>query len=291
MHSGALVSAALLTAPFPAFAKRSKYKMGLQLYTVRAAMQSDASGTLKEIASMGYEDLETYGFDQAQFKYYGLKAAEFKTLLDDNNLSTSSGHYDLFKYLNTPEEELLRYVDLCIEGARVLKQKYITWPWLDPDSKTLDKFKLLAKKLNVIGERITKAGLNLAYHNHDFEFVDYNGTNGYTIIMNETDASLVKLQIDLYWAVHSSKLTPGELFSQQPGRFVMWHIKDMDKVTRDYTELGNGSIDYSKILPDAARSGMEYYFIEQGGNFTVNSLQSVADSARFFKKNLQRYLE
>jgi sugar phosphate isomerase/epimerase len=108
--------------------------------------------------------------------------------------------------------------------------------------------------------------------------------------MRETDPKLVKLQIDLYWVMHSSKLSPAALFSKQPGRFVMWHIKDMDKVTRDYSELGNGSIDYTVILPDAQKAGLQYYYLEQGGNFAKNPMQSVADSAAFFKKNLEKYL-
>ena len=70
----------------------------------------------------------------------------------------------------------------------------------------------------------------------------------------------------------------------------MWHIKDMDKVTRDYTELGNGSIDYLQELPDPIESGLEFYYIEQGGNFAHNSLKSAADSAVYLKKNLQKFL-
>jgi len=83
---------------------------------------------------------------------------------------------------------------------------------------------------------------------------------------------LVKLQIDMYWVMHSSKQTPKELISQHPGRYVMWHIKDMDKITRDYTELGNGSIDYVDVLPDPNESGLEYFYIEQGGNFAHNAM-------------------
>jgi sugar phosphate isomerase/epimerase len=70
----------------------------------------------------------------------------------------------------------------------------------------------------------------------------------------------------------------------------MWHIKDMHKVSRDYTELGNGSIDYGSILPLAERAGMELFFLEQGGNFAVNPMQSIADSARFFKSRLEKFL-
>jgi sugar phosphate isomerase/epimerase len=289
-QSCTLVGASLLAFSADARPRAYSMKMGLQLFTVRDAMASDVQGTLKKIASLGYQDLETYGFDPDKTEYYGMKAAAFKQLLDDHQLTTSSGHYDLYRYLNKPQEELDRYIDACIAGAHALRQHYITWPWLDPDSRTIDKFKLLAQKLNIAGERVTKAGLGFAYHNHDFEFIDHNGENGYNIIMRDTDASLVKLQIDLYWAMHSSKLTPTQLFSKQPGRFVMWHIKDMDKTTRDYTELGNGSIDYSVILPEAKRAGLQFYFLEQGGNFAKDPMQSITDSATFFKKKLQHYL-
>lgn len=289
-QSSALATASLVTLPAFAKSNAAKYKMGLQLFTIRKPMASDVVGTIKKVSSLGYEDLETYGYDPEKKSYYGLQASEFRKLINDHNLTASSGHYDLFLYLSKSDDELKRYVDHCIDGARQLNQRYITWPWLDPESRTIEKFKILTSKLNMVGEQVTKAGLGFAYHNHDFEFVDHYGENGYDIIMRETDPSLVKLQIDLYWAMHSSKRSPAELFSKQPGRFVMWHIKDMDKVTRDYTELGNGSIDYTVILPEASRAGLEYYFLEQGGNFAKDPIQSITDSAVFFKKNLQRFL-
>ena len=158
---------------------------------------------------------------------------------------------------------MMRYIDQCIEGAHALGQRYITWPWLDPAFRTLENFRLLAGKLNTIGERVNKAGLGFAYHNHDFEFIDYGGENGYNIIMRETDPALVKLQMDLYWVMHSSKLSPSELFRKQPGRFVMWHIKDMDKISRDYSELGNGSIDFTVILPEASRAGFNIIILNR----------------------------
>ena len=268
----------------------AKYKMGLQLFTIRGPLAKDVVGTIKKVAAIGYEDSETYGYDPAQGTYYGMKASAFKQLLADHKMITTSGHYDFTKYFDKSTDEMMRYVDQCIEGAHALGQKYITWPWLDPAFRTLENFKLLAGKLNTIGERINKAGLGFAYHNHDFEFVDYNGENGYNIIMRETDPALVKLQIDLYWIMHSSKLSPSELFNKQPGRFVMWHIKDMDKVSRDYSELGNGSIDFTVILPEASRAGLQYYYIEQGGNFAKDPMQSITDSAAYFKKNLEKFL-
>lgn len=288
--TAAATSASLLSLPLLANANASKYKMGLQLFTIRDALARDLKGTLKQVSNLGYEDSETYGFDPVQGTYYGLKAADFKNLLDENKLTTTSGHYNFSEFLMKPDDDVKKFVDACIIGAKALNQKYITWPWLAPELRTIDHFKMLVKKLNMIGEQVTKGGLGFAYHNHDFEFKDHNGENGYDLIMQETDAKTVKLQIDLYWAMHSSKLSPGALFRKQPGRFVMWHIKDMDKVTRDYTELGNGSIDYTVILPDAKLAGLEYYYLEQGGNFETNSMQSIADSAAFFKLNLEKYL-
>ena len=107
---------------------------------------------------------------------------------------------------------------------------------------------MVAERLNIIGARIKKAGLQLAYHNHDFEFVEQQGQIGYDIITGDTDPDLVKLQMDLYWIARASPLTPRQWFEKHPGRFVMWHVKDMHKVSRDYTELGNGSIDFTTHL-------------------------------------------
>jgi sugar phosphate isomerase/epimerase len=264
--------------------------MGLQLFTIREPLKKDLTGTIKRIAAMGYEDSETYGHDPAKNTYYGMPASGFKQLLDDNNLVTTSGHYDFTKYFDKSDEEMRIFVDQCIAGAKVLNQRYITWPWLDPAYRTIGHFKQLCGKLNSIGEQVTKAGLGFAYHHHDFEFTDHGGENGYDLIMRDTDSSLVKLQMDLYWVMHSSKLTPAELIAKQPGRFVMWHIKDMDKKTRDYSELGNGSIDFKPILPYAAKAGLEYYYIEQGGNFAKDPMQSIADSAVYFKQNLEKLL-
>jgi sugar phosphate isomerase/epimerase len=271
---------------FPAPQPRRRYKLGLQLFTMRAPMARDVDGTLKRVAAMGYEDFETYGFDPQAFRYYGMPAKDFAQRLRDLNLTTSSGHYDLNRFVSSSMDDLKAYVDHCIEGARVLGQEYITWPYLDEGDRTIEKFKIVAERLNIIGAQVKKAGLQAAYHNHDFEFVDQNGQIGYDIILKETDPALVKLQIDLYWIARGSKLTPNEWFKRAPGRFVMWHVKDMHKTSRDYTELGNGSIDFTRIWPDAEFAGMKYFYVEQGGNFTHDPFRSVADSAEYVKRVL-----
>lgn len=269
---------------------KPKYKMGYQLFSIRDQMAIDPINTLKSLKKMGYQDFEIYGFDNEKQMYYGLKSSEFKKVLDDLELTVTSGHYGFSPYLEKTNDELNKYVDQCIVGAKTINSKYITWPWIAPEQRTIENFKLMAHKLNLIGEQVKKAGLSFAYHNHGFEFEDLNGQTGFDIILKETDASLVKLEMDMYWVMHSSKYTPQELIDAQPGRYALWHIKDMDKVSRDYSELGNGSINYLDLLPDPKKSGLEYYYIEQGGNFAVNSLQSAADSAKYFKKNLKNRL-
>ena len=283
IHAGALASAAF-ACPVAAQSPRTRYKMGLQLYTVRAPMRTDVAGTLARVAAMGYEEAETYGFEPEGLRYYGMPAKEFAQRLRDHKMTTPSGHYDLNRYAGTPMDDLTRYVDRCIEGARALGQSYITWPLLDEGFRTIDKFKMVAERLNAIGAQIKKAGLELAYHNHDFEFVEQNGQLGYDVIIKETDPALVKLQMDLYWVARGSKQPPNYWFKRAPGRFVMWHVKDMHKVSRDYTELGNGSIDFTKIWPDTKLAGLKHYFVEQGRNFTHDPLRSVADSAEYMKR-------
>lgn len=267
-----------------------KFKMGYQLFSIRDEMAKDPIATLKALKKMGYQDFELYGFDEAAGTFYGFKAAEFKNILDDLELTVTSGHYGFAPYLDKTDDELKRYVDQCIIGAKAINSNYITWPWIAPEQRNIETYKRMPQKLNLIGEQVTKAGLGFAYHNHGFEFEDHNGQNAYDIIMSETDPDYVKLQIDMYWVMHSSNKTPKEYVEMHPGRFVMWHIKDMDKVTRDYTELGNGSIDYHQVLPDPVRSGLEFFYIEQGGNFASNSMKSAQDSAKYFKSDLQQYL-
>lgn len=287
-QTGILAAASLV--PISITAKKPKYKMGLQLFTIRDAMAKDPLKSIAYARGLGYQDGEIYGYNGENDTYYGIKSKEFKKQLVDLDFTISSGHYDFSSLFNKSKDQLMRYVDQCIVGSHNLKSNYITWPWLAPEYRTIDNFKLLAEQLNTIGERVNRARLQFAYHNHDFEFTDYNGITGYDIILAETEPELVKLQMDMYWVAHSSKKNPATLILENPGRYVMWHIKDMDKITRDYSEMGNGSIDYQTLLSSIDKDSLQYYYIEQGGNFAVNSMQSITDSANYFKKHLQRYL-
>lgn len=266
------------------------FKLGYQLYSVNDDMNKAPFKTLAALKDMGYQDFEIYGFDPAKVSYYTHPVADFKKRLEDLELTTTSGHYGFADYMDKSKDDMRFFVDKCIKGAKALETPYIAWPWMPESRRNMDTYKIMSATLNEIGEQITAAGLGFAYHNHGFEFIDHDGDTFYDIILRETDESLVKLQLDMYWSEHSSPMTPQEIIDKDPGRFVMWHIKDMDKVTRDYTELGNGSIDYVALLPDPEVSGLQYYYLEQGGNFTHSAMQSAEDSANYFKQKLQHFL-
>ena len=262
-----------------------KYKIGLQLFSVRDAMAEDPKGTLIALKEMGYEDFETYGFNPETGTIYGYTVAEFKALLDELGLTTTSGHYGFAALMETSPEGVSAYVEKCIAAAKILESPYLTWPFVLEQYRNPAGFERLASLLNQIGQQVTEAGLGFAYHNHGYEFDNWEGTTGFDIILAKTNPKWVKLQLDMYWAIHSGK-TPRELVAEQPGRYVMWHIKNMHKVSRDYTEMGQGSIDYTIMLPEAKTSGLQYYYIEQGGNFAVNSMESAKTSIRYIKENL-----
>jgi sugar phosphate isomerase/epimerase len=290
LKQAGLMSAALSIPSYIHAAPKPSFKLGLQLYTIRDAMEKDLKKTLQRVSGFGYQEVETYGFNYGNNKdYWGLAPKDAKRLLDDCNLTTPTGHYDLDKFFGEghSDADMKRYVDQCIEGAHALQQSYITWPWLSPENRTPEQFKKLAATLNTIGEQIKQGGLQLAYHNHGFEFDDHNGVTGYDIILKETDAALVKLQLDLYWLSHSSVIKPQDWFKQQPGRFVMWHIKDMDKVDRElHTTVGDGVIDFKSILQHHKIAGLKHIFVEQGNNYVPDDMSCVERSAKYVKASL-----
>ena len=273
------------TGPQKKSSRSPKYKIGLQLFSVRDAMAEDPKGTLIALKEMGYEDFETYGFDPETGTIYGYPVAAFKALLDELGLTVSSGHYGFAGLMEASPAEVSAYVEKCIAAAKTLESPYLTWPFVLEEYRNPAGFERLATLLNQIGQQVTEAGLGFAYHNHGYEFEDWEGTTGFDIILAKTNPQWVKLQLDMYWAVHSGR-TPQELVAAQPGRFVMWHIKDMHKESRDYTEMGQGSIDYTSMLPDPKTSGLQYYYIEQGGNFALSSMESAKTSIRYVKENL-----
>jgi sugar phosphate isomerase/epimerase len=280
LKTSALLSAGILVGP-KLFAYDKKY-IGLQLYTVRDAMGKDVAGTLAKVAELGYTSVESsYGGG----KYYGVEPKEFAALLKKNNLIMPSTHY-LLGEASKGEGTILKGWDKAVEDAASVGQKFMVCAWLAPSERgNLDHYKKLAEDFNKAGEACKKAGIQFCYHNHDFEFIQENGKYPYEILLDNTDKNLVKMEIDLYWLTRANQ-DPIALIDKHPGRFPLWHVKDMDKTEKKmFTEVGNGVIDFKKIFTKAKTAGLKYFFVEQDV-CPGNPFDSITQSITYIKKNL-----
>lgn len=258
-------------------------RIGLQLYTLRNEISKDLVKVMERIAASGYQEVEVFGYSHSTH-FWGFSPNAFAEILDANNLKAISGHYDFDEFLR-PESKMQRF-ESYLNAASALKHRYLIIPYINEELRTsADDYKRLAEKFNRAGERCLKSGLQLAYHNHAFEFQQFGDTTGYNILLAETDPRLVKFELDLYWVFRAGK-DPIELFSKNKGRFELWHVKDMDRSDPALnTEIGSGSIDFTKIFAEAGLSGLKNVIIEQE-NFSIDPFESISKSAAFTRSNL-----
>ena len=276
----AVAGAAIL--PYYACSPATAKSVGIQLYTLRDLLPKDVKRVIQKVAQIGYKKVETYGYT-LESGFWGIDAKSFKALLDDNGLKAPSGHFGLDEYIKTGDKEILKPL---IAGAAALNMEYFTCPYLSEDLRTnLDDYKKVAARLNEAANLCKESGIVMAYHNHDFEFVKYGDSTGYDILLAETDKNLVQFEMDLYWVVRSGN-DPVALFEKHPGRFVMWHVKDMDKVNNTInTEVGNGTIDFKAIHKHAAKAGLKHLIVEQE-NFSIDPYESIKKSFEYVNHQL-----
>lgn len=239
--------------PFP--------KPGLQLFTVRDAMDINPEEALARVAELGYKEMETASY-APDSGFYGMDIKRFSDVLQQNGLNAPSGHYGF----GAPDKEgtILGSWEVAVEDAATLGMKYMICPMLPRDHrKNIDDYKFAADAFNKAGEICKSADIQFCYHNHAFEFEDYDGQIPYDVLLKESDPDLVKMEIDIYW-VRKAGRDPISIIQANPGRFPLWHVKDMDDTPdQSYTEVGHGVIDWHEIFAMADKSGMEYYFVEQ----------------------------
>ena len=279
-QAGAL-GAGLILAPHLACAKTNTVA-GLQLYTLREQLPKDPRGVIAKVAAAGYNEVEVYGFSKDK-GYWGLTPAEFKKLLDENKLQSPTGHYNMDPLLGEGKFEDL---DAVIEAAKIVGHQYITVPHINAKYRSnAAALHSLAKNLNLGAERVQKAGLKMAYHNHDFELIPVDGELLYDVLLKETDPKLVDFEMDLYWVVRAGN-DPVEWFKKHPGRFTMVHVKDMDKQNNKInTEVGKGKIDFKSIFAHAKKAGIKHYIVEQE-NFAIDPYVSISESCQYLKNVL-----
>ncbi|MHA8102491.1 sugar phosphate isomerase/epimerase family protein [Aquirufa nivalisilvae] len=232
--------------------------LGVQLYTVRDAVAKDLEGSLEKLAGLGYKNLEIYGYNGT---FFGKTAHEFKTILDRVGLKVVSSHHTsgiAIKSKGTLSDGWQKAVeDLHHVGA-----EFMVCAFLFPNERSADHYKALPSLLTSSGEATKSAGIQFAYHNHDFEFVKSADFVPYDFILQNTSPDLVKMEADLYWFGRAG-IDPVTYFEKHPGRFPLWHVKDMEAGTKVFTEVGNGTIDFDRIFAARKAAGLKYWFVEQ----------------------------
>jgi len=240
-------------------------KIGVQLYTVRELFKKDFEATLAKVAAIGYREVEFAG-------YPNVPPQQVRAVLDRNGLAGVSGHVE-FKAISA---ELSKALDT----AHAIGQTYVVCPFIDESMRTPDGWKRVTDTFNRTGEECKKAGIQFAYHNHDFEFKAENGQMPYDIILNNTDPKLVKMEMDLFWTV-KGRQDPLTYFNRFPGRFCLVHVKDM-KQNGEMTEVGSGSIDFKKIFAQSEKAGIQHYFVEH--DQPKDPLESIKASYEYLRK-------
>lgn len=236
-------------------------RIGVQLYTVRNEMAKDVDGTLGRISALGFEEVEFAG-------YFDETPQQIRRMLDRHGLTSPSTHIDLATITNELPQ--------TIEAASIIGHQYIVMPYLDDAMRAQpDVYRKVADTLNEAGAEAQKAGIQMAYHNHNFEFVAAGGTTGFELLMESCDPKLVQMELDLCWAA-SANQDPVALFERYPGRFPMVHVKGLRKVPAQgaaapipqvvpsITEVGsNGdSIDWQAIFAQSSVGGVRHFYVE-----------------------------
>jgi sugar phosphate isomerase/epimerase len=269
--SGALALGTLLIPRYLHAGPMAVKKIGIQLYSVRDAMLSDPIGALTQLAKIGYKEIESAKSQKGN--YYGLSAKEIKKVTTDLGIKLVSGHVQI-------DTDWQKSIDQAAEAG----QKYLICSVLPGNGQTLENYQRSADIFQKSAEACKKSGLTFGYHNHENEFEKVGGQTLYDILLDRTDPALVKMELDLGWVIATGS-DPDYYFNKYPGRFPLWHLKDMDLKLKHSTEFGKGGVDIKKLLTSASKSGLEHIFIEQE-EYTGPPLESVAFDYKYLFKLL-----
>jgi sugar phosphate isomerase/epimerase len=249
-------------------------EFGLQLYSLREDMPKDPKGVLKQVASFGYKQIE--GYEGPQGMFWGMTPGDFKKYMDDLGLKFVASHCNIDKDFEKKAAD-----------AASIGMNYLICPSRG-GNKTIDDFKKVAADFNAKGEICKKNGIKFAYHNHEYSFAAIDGKLPQNIMMDETDASLVDFEMDIYWVV-TGKGDPIEWLKKYPNRFRLGHVKDRMANSTERgasTVLGTGIIDYPTIVKAAKEAGMQYFIVEQERYDGTTPIKAIEADAAYMKKLL-----
>jgi len=266
-QSGTLAIGTMLL-PSVSFAINSDQKFGVQLYSFRDDMAKDAKGTLQKIADIGFKEIESARSDKGL--YYGLSPKEMKLACKALGMKLTSGHVAL-------DDDFQNTMEQAVESG----QEYVICSSLPSKGQTVDNYKKVAEQFNKAGEACKKLGLKFGYHNHEYEFEAENGTVLYDVLMDNTEDDLVHMELDLGWVIVAGK-DPLAYFSKYPGRFPLWHLKDMNMDKKESTEFGKGGLDIASMMAHQKESGVKHIYIEQE-EYASTPFESMEENMAFLK--------
>lgn len=220
--------------------------LGVQLYTLRREMAQSVDATLARVAEIGYSEVEFAG-------YFGRSPAEIRSGLAAAGLSSPAAHVDI--------NAVIADWPHTLDVANTIGHRYLVVPSVPPEMRvSLDHWRAVADIFNRAGDEARRAGIQFAYHNHDFEFVSMDGRIPFDVLCEHTDPALVQIELDLFWIIHGGG-DPMAFFERWPGRVPLVHVKDR---TEDgvMTEVGAGDIDWPTIFGARVLAGIRHYFVE-----------------------------
>ncbi len=264
-NSGLSVAGALLLPKVFDFKKHPQF--GLQLYSVREDLKKNPLVTLKDIAKIGYDYVEGYGYTNR--KWQGAHdLVQMKSMLSESGLKMPSAHFVLKTTdYDVAKKDFTDNLKQTVEDALAVGQKYFVSSWIvDEDKKDLNAFKKLCEVYNKTGEYFAKNGLKLGYHNHDFEFHPFEGSTIMDIMLKEVDAKNLAMEFDMGWVVYANN-NPVDWFNRYPHRFELSHLKDGNKPGTPKTAfksvvIGKGDVDFKSIIANRKQAGLKMYIVE-----------------------------
>jgi sugar phosphate isomerase/epimerase len=241
-----------------------KLPISVQLYTVRSLTQKDYAGTIKEVAKIGYKAVELAGFGPHS-------ADEVKKICADAGVAISGAHVGI--------DALEKDVNKALDEQAALGNKNVIIPYLGNEYRTVDGYKKAAASMNKIAAECQKRGMELAYHNHSFEFDKLDGGQiGFDILYNNSDPKLVKAELDVYWLQHGGQ-DPVAIINRFGSRTLILHLKDMAAgADRKFAPVGEGILDFKAILEAASKHDVKYGAVEQDDTYGVNPLDAIKTS-------------
>ncbi len=273
-----LLGPAACTAPVK---DRKSFGVGLQLYTIRDAMSADVKGSLKKVSDLGYKYVELA--DYANGKFYGFGPQEFKNIVHDLGMEIISSHTKV-----EAEGITLENAQKMADDHAELGVKYCVQPWIEEKDRNIETYKKMVADWNEVGRIMKKVGIQFGYHNHNFEFKNIDGTIPYyDIILKESDPDLITMELDMFWATKAGQ-DPVKMFETYPGRFQLFHLKDMAKdnapyfevVKDDITSVGAGLIDFKRIMAAKETAGMKFAFVEDDNQGNGKPFEALEVSIR-----------